>query len=1011
MELGRLPLDAVRVIAIYLDFGHLALLHASFDRLIQRLLCSAQVIDEVRIHPAKVVKYGAERYLIKSIREVDVVEFDKEANWSPNELSALATLNPRVLTLSSWLIDHSAVDLMSQLSKSPDSPDLREKTRYLTWLLWPNLSLLCPRLTHLTVSHGTDMRAICSRYVCPIENFGLERSAELLLLPTSLTSVTLQSMPVGDSTPFLLLLPATLRELSVSMLPYEADVVYRYIDLPVVISYFTAIERLEILLGSLKELKSPGRVPQTLTRLSLSYTLTIPLDLFQYIKLGDSNLETLCLNLGSPNGTSETYFMPEHLNGGVLPPTLRYLDIDHQKSSPILLGNSTGLSPIPPSITDLTITLHGLNDPILTAFPSMDFIRTLRLRALFPRGRTFQRRLQVVCQVEFDLGSLNPSPANLNVSALSLPPSLTELELSPDALAITPPAIDELPTSLQILRVRLFDLPQAHAFHGHLPDCHVYILEPIDIWSGLNGEHLRSGMFATFCEPVFDFQAWSSAVFAHFSALNIHFKICSSYETPSTGFLATNTLIAKTSPLNEYDTSADLFLKFRFPHHSLKAFPSLTQLIIDIPSLPTPLKLHGSAMPTLTHLDLGRTPHSNCITLPFDSLRFLAAKTAIELSGDYRTVSDTLTHVDAPLWSFLAENVVKWPLKEMAFMRCTIRDFADYGIVDFLTSAVSTETRANMAVAIEYNVTGSLLMDDDFSQRNLRYEEICDETSKILEQRLLAHMPIEPHLRSATLSKGVFEAVGRVVTSFKIQRDRGQGVPFCLPPSATFVSLNPGKPFSLASNIGQLRANIFRSKSPFGTSLSALDLELVDNVKGWWKFLPATLKHLRVHGTEVLSDWGVQNFPPNLETLVIISSVPPKSKANSTLTFSFSDLPSSLIKIAVIAPSLTLQTKDVESLAELSSLSRIALLMLVGASSHISARIYDRIPKASLHSLFIGHPKGTPPTTINSVASLVTSSLQKHPKMIYCYHNDQKLAAPLQQQLPYEEAMKLFDLQ
>lgn len=1013
MELGRLPLDAVRAIATYLDLGQLALLYATFDRSMQRSLSSAQVVDTVRIGRAGTVNRGLKRLFIKSIRDANAVQFDKEVKWSPDELSTLATLNPRSLTLSSSMIDSSAMPLMKALSKNPQDDALREQTRNLTWFLWPNLALLCPRLTHLTVGAESTLQGLSANHICHLDTFGLERMAELILLPPSLTSVTLEEMPLGDSTPYLLLFPPTLRSLSVSFLQRSLEPpLLQDVDLSALLLHFTSIETLTITGGNILERETTGQAPKTLTKLTLNTAADIPLSTFHNLNFRESNLETLVIGLETLSEALQPPKSPRNLNCNLLPPTLVNLDIRHDQSSTISISSDATLYAIPPSITNLAITLHHLDDPIIPTLKFMTFLKRLELRALFRRGLRYKQTLEIVSSKEI----LNSSRSSsvLSISASDLPPSLTSLTVaeapSSASLPISFEAIGELPTSLLILRVPAFDLVAASLFHMYLPECRLDIVEPIEFWDNENGALLRN-FNVKLCAPVFDFQLWSDAVIAHYSDMNVHFKVTSTGNIPKVGMPATKALIAKASLFNHYGISAEQYLSYNFPHHALRAFPSLIKLEIDLPSCPVPLKLHGSSMPTLTHLDLGRTPHSNFITLPFDSLRYLAAKSTIELSGDYRTVSDDLTHVDAPHWSFLAENVLRWPLKEMKMLRCTIRDFADYGVIDFLTKDVSADTRMNMAVSIEYNVTGSLLMEgSDFSQRHLRYEDMRDETLKLLTQRLLSPMPVEAHLRTATLSKGLLEPIGKVVTSIKMQHERGRGVPFCLPPSATSLSLNTGNVIALASNIGQLRANTFRSTSPFGPSLTALDLTLVENVKGWWRFLPNTLTYLKVHGAEPLPDWGVHNFPPNLETLVLISTASSTLKGYSTLTFRFSELPFSLTRLAIVAPSTVLHVKDSESSDVFSGLPRLAHFMLIGESVHASTLLYKRLPKETLQSFFIGHPEGTPSYFISSMASSVVASLQSHPKMIYCFRNNERLPSLPQQQVPFDEAMKSFEL-
>lgn len=941
MELRRLPYDTIRPILLRLDTIALALLNATLNRSLQRMISSSDTLDTVSFGDGKELS-GELRYLLRSLRNVRHACFENGAKLSLHDLSALRTLNPLTITLDMLAISNSAMDSFDAHYKGRQSSESDPLCHNLSWSLLPNFRHLTPRLEAL------DLRGFP-----PAVNDAVRRQHSLqepfFLLPSTLTSFTLWNHP-GDR--FLLqVLPPSLRTLDVTCW-HGSD--YWTRDL----RRLSQLEHLTLDLWRFG-LGQDLILPPTL--ISACFTLAeLPNVLLDSLR-ATSNLTSLKLHLKQRNQSGFT------IREDMFPPTLTELS----------LLSFYSYSPAPEFPRQLvSLTLDHAPTEAWSNIANLTALQTL-----------------IINQGYYLLNDSDTPWTDYSTTAyLSsrlLPSSLTHLELP--CTHITEPAIQHLPKGLTSLSVRDFDLAYIRILETRAKKWHFIIRSPIDLRERRHLSAIDATNFAELWCPTLDSTRWLNGVSSHYASLNVHFTVKEDDGPPMHVNYAKSPQ-TKTMILSEprYCAGPQLSGAFKICLTSvLPALPQLTTFIVSKDySQASSIQL-GWFPSSITHLELGLVPIVWSYTIK-PKLQYLSFNNKITIRSTDESYSQTvfgsLRHLDAPNLSLHLLGAVDWRWTGMSKLRAQFDGLEDLHIVDFLTKTIDAVTRSSMTATLSYMVTGALLPDSGPSAVNTIDADIIKaQTEQIVISHLSEPMPSKlsffgssPHQFDPNGADSVVETIGSVLTSIRVSEE--QASRFVIPNSATEATIKPTtSSWTLAQR--DYKTNTLRSPTAFPPGLVRLELVGVTQPSLWWHFLPATLRYLRIESITPLPLFGASTFPPNIETLSLESSGMSDFRGNR-LPFSLEALPASLERLALVSPCMRLSTPDETSKLETSHLKKLHWIFLSEPAYSTAYELYQLVannpdPKFEIESFFV-ESKGRK----RQAYELRTSSMQGNPNNV-----------------------------
>ena len=951
-ELGNLPLDGMRPILSFLDLTSLVKLFATFDRKIQRLLSAPGAFTYLRILPIVTVPRAPLRYFLMSVNNVSHLEFANGVKWAAPTLSLLKTLNPCYLHLSPGFLHESVHALLMDLQSSPNDEHLRSLAKNMTDSLLPDFAQLTPRLESLLLP--TIGLIANTQRAFPLETL------KTLSLPPSLTSLESDffDVPIDLSS-----LPPTLRSLS---LPPPQN-----LDFATLFRRFQVLQRLTLLQRITNDPIEVCSSPPLSTFESITLIEAIPKSLLFLII--EADVELICALLRHPNALRNSTIaelgLINILNANINPDIE---DPSHPDHKTIDLAAALPLTLKAFSFLVPSIYVHRFTSAP-TSLESLEFVVTswakTSLRNYYPHKFLMSATnlqsltLSLDCLIGPSLASLedaNPTKGGKSVeendddddeeeeeeesvaihvdtqaSLLplnALPPSLKKLRLH-RAGPLTLAGINALLSTLTSLSLPRMPLHLLAAFRMRLPDCKLRILKPILLLTSEDGLFLRQ-QFSEHFAPVLDPNAFAEALNRY---CGIHkLKLSVKVEVPSDLDMSGRDGI---KPNLETKT---FFYRMRtlasgpvaFKPHELILSKFLKQLCPEATTFDANLDFqdnifHSLRLPiTMTRLDLH---NSLAFFLPSNlpkTLTWISARSTCSMiaHGDMlHTVPwpCRLKVLDTPKWTWPGHSIGY--LRDLEVFKAKFEQVADYNVVELLTNAVSRKTRLNMKIGIVYDVSGSLVPDDEVDGvKDIDWKKMCSITEKVLKRLMASPMPAckpDDIGYNADAEEIPDDTIGRVLSSLKPAHTYQIHTPICIPYSATSANLSVKREWILVSNLsrspedknnhlkkqypsrdalnfdeGDQRINLFNhpSMSVESCPLVRLTLGNCEISEHLFKALPASLRFLRLCHT-LSSEFKMSDvpLPPQLQIFILETTTP-------ACVF-FAALPPSLRHLALLA--------------------------------------------------------------------------------------------------------------
>lgn len=934
MELRLLPLDGFRAISEYLSFRALITLNATLDRNIQRLVCAPGIVDTIIIARESGID-GSLRYFLNSVKNVRQVLFKIDIQWSLQRFSALRILNPLELTLRGSLVSNQAIQTFNahldpaNATGDAESADL---CRNLSRGYLPNFQRLTPRLTTLTLKESLEEIVGINRYETPVPK-------ELFLFPSTLTSLHLNSRS-GDVA-LLGALPATLRTLAAQHVPET--------DWNTVLASVPNLEHLRI---RDLHIKSTYKLilPTSLTSVSFNPVLRQTADILLDF-LRDTQLTSIDMLIkGNSKSHNSPHYTHDFIERGALPSTLSHLSLIHRN----LYSLSAALPHLLVSLTTELVSEKGWMN-----------------LALLPHLQTLILKKHPLFKQRFKLDDAGSAWDDSQVSLLStsvLPPSLTHLELPTIVRTVTEAAVTTLPRNLVFLSLSSLSLALLPLLRERAPKCRLNMVKSVALTQSANVSALDATLFPKLWAPTMDVSRWIRGVYDYYCSLGAIFDVSDGHtvRAPYAESPGTKTLIIADNALNADDNGP--FAALRNLRSITTALTQLTMLIAT-PSAGTNFELVLSCLPaTITHLELADAHVYWNANLP--NLQYLSMGNA---DTTHRSVTispqqdvSKFRHIDAPRLCIPAKDVSSWQWTGMSKLHATLLDMDDFNVLDFLTQTVDAVTRSNMAVTLIYNVTGVLLPESGPEAVTIVDMDLIQErteamlSSKLSEPMLSHHsLPVaSPSHADDNGTAPVVDTIGSVLVS--IQPSGEKKTQIVLPNSATEATIRlPYGGWCLTER--RLNSNTLRDPLALPPGLVRLELVGVVRPSLWWHLLPSTLRYLRVASDSPLAEFGAYMFPPNLETLSLEASTGLRGSGDR-LPFSLSDLPSSLERLALVAPWIKLTAEDEKSETGVPHLKRLQWIFV----SEVYCEAAHR-----LHQLVEGRTKPDPKIVVERLLSVL----------------------------------------
>lgn len=720
--LNTLPLDGIRPILSYVDLKSLIKLYATFNRKIQALLSSPGAFAYLCIEASgKQTKVAPYRYFVSSIRNVAHLEFEDGVQWSPTTIQLLLTLNPRKLVLGSQLL-HSSVEVMlADAAAFPKNEELRRMAQYFLPNAIPNFATLTPRLEDLSMLKDT---------LSPTSKESAYVNFREFSVPSTLTRLSVPSFIVLED------VPSNLLSLEIR----DTD------NIPIHVNYiFTKFSSLQDVLIHGNELKSYQSfdIPSTLNSISFAGRYNHCETLITHPALKTSSISSISIKC--PQAP-----LPDSANldlAPVLPSTLKTLVLElglRAEGDEVEWPEERSyLRTLPPGLTSLAI------DSLLLSTETPSDSKP------FPWARLQDRP----AMEHLALTSASDTPILDAVGLCSfgkMPPNLKSLFLASAHLKpLSSAEIQTLPTTLTTLQVNSFDISCVDVFASYLPDCHLFIKQPISPWKIPEAVAKSSQHWL----PNLDLDKFISFVEDYYRRFKVALTldICKGTAT---------------------DRSFSLESNLGFPPASDEQLQSFSSELKSI-TLPS-----TNFDPVISVYPEGLT----AITAPSCSLII------------HKWPFNCLTHLDAPNSRI---SFRFWPhFTDLQVFKATIVGVEDFHLVPFLTRLLSRRTRVHASLTIVVVITGALLPDDEATGlKDVTWPLIRQNTESILKAVLASPMPaLDPSFAEIDEHKIEDDTIGRIVLSLLPDTQEGM-TPVSIPMSATSASIRiPRDPWTLAQD-------------------------------------------------------------------------------------------------------------------------------------------------------------------------------------------------------------------
>lgn len=938
MLLSTLPPDGIRPILLMLDVNSLVHLFATFDRKIQRMLTLPNSVFQLDIWDGQTLAQGAMRYFVSSLAGVKRLTLHPDGRLPLGCLKLVSSLYPTELVLHDALISFTKEE-RAKINSTPGILELplQSADNELIKQIQASTPPLLPTTLHIRdglidlLLHFPNIQSLvvkCSFDKAFHTELGLWIDYEQFapVFPPSLTSVHFEYLEENMLKHIIKSLPATLRRLSL----VEEDLCC----LDAIFGRFTSLEHLRIADTSQRDgyrknvntagatsLHALADVPKTLHTLQLPNSDVDVFRLLDSYNFKHSQLRSFEFGTNRPLRSDEARNFAY-----LLPASLLHLAIGD--GSQVYTQAPSASRPsivIPPSLAKLIIVAPNIHCSI-DFLPSASNLRIFKLTAK-------KSRVMLIHESDWSESCTSaPPPRNgfssrppipisksIIVETRNLPRSLTELEVT-SCNDMSEAAICDLPSSLLRLRVDNFPLARHHLLAKTSPMCALCMAKSVKFWFSDNGAWLMQGKFDSLQSTHLDLNALYNEVLSWARRSKISLVIDATF--PDTNDFDTVAQYPKhIESLSIVDSPADPIKSgFFCPRAFLEYLVDLKSVVVRLDSR-SPMRIFHLP-PCLTDLDFS----APCVFSISQHAHLTRLTSSSVADNAFVGELPNLTHLDTPHWTFEAVTMLTWNFKNMDKLNCTLRNIADYNVIDFLTKAVSPKTRSNMSVALGYYVSGILL--PDFGEKALRdvtWSAICDETETILKARLSSPMVSASGSGSTRNTTEPVDTIGSVLRS--IERDSFRsGDAISIPRSAVTVVLNYGARFRLAdaSNYNSKGLSMRPQSIPvqpiyaqnpemsFGTKIVLLDLvDVLLPEKNWINKLPPSLLHLNLKIDSLLGSIAIKSLPQNLETFILDTEL---RRSSFIIGFDLSALPASLKHFAFIGTSLEPQTNEQETI-------------------------------------------------------------------------------------------------
>lgn len=919
MSITNVPPYVMHCVAKYLETEDLELLFTTFDRRIQKMLATPDLLVFLRISAINTGLPWPRIYFLRSVRNVYRLELPDRLKWPIRLFPLIATLNPVELTL---IHDQSNKKIECKLKAEAKRGKTTKASRFWTNFGQPNFRRLTPRLQTLELAKFPT-KVDVQRYVSN-KDFNYESGCYYLFantarlsFPKSLTSLVLDEKSHG----FLACitgLPKTLRYLSVSFHELRAVNFHNFFQ------RFPCLESLHLINPTFEwdRTEPVTTYPNSLTSLSFTvkHVRTV-LDFFHRIDPIASSLTKMSISTSK----SDDYLDEIHF-ACILPPSIRELEVMARSKSLFLFSvPGTNIASLPPNLTALSLFIGDQNASVLDLLYSLPLLRKIHLEC---KDRPIH-----LCEGD--------STHLLKLAVPMLPSSLESLHVH-KSYKVTPSTILSLPPNLTWLSLSSFDLDHLSTLRRHLPRCQVNVVKPFNLWSKSNGPKLRNSTFGPEWTSSVSMADWAPQLLVQCSKMGINIQSTLAADlrssVPWVDHFSLDANNASVARLFHFNSDFPALLMLGLPHlQTLKLKTHIPYAKIDFSQLPS----------TLTHLDLDDPELIVDLCSPFTCSSLVHISTTSTLKGRRKdwALPKSLTFLDAPNWLVSHSAFSQWTLHNFERLVLHIVDIMDWQIPRLMSSKnFNAKTRFNMRLQISYGLSGLLLPS---KAKYVSLSELESVTEKWLKSQLLATAPRDASLPLKTHSSALKDSI----STYK-WRNRLTTSSLFFPSAVRTAIIEYLSPWRLGSaHIEDTPFdNCFGVPSDISTLKNLTRLEVENPLPGApiFSVLPPGLKFLRIKYDE-MCDLG-STLPPKLEVLLIEQTLAWRTPFFK-LSFALSFLPPTMVHLGIIANSFALMESDTD-LNKL-RLPKLETLYLVGLSLSESLLCHDRFPVASVEQVRI----------------------------------------------------------
>lgn len=692
----------------------------------------------------------------------------------------------------------------------------------------------------------------------------------------------------------------------------------------------------------------PIRLPPKLTTLKFLSWPQLDYKLLALMQLASSQLISITWDFVDDPFATQLFTKPLETFSLDLPPTLQHLSISAHFE----------YTPMPSHLLSLHLTLSDDDASSQKLFEAVYALRNLiRLsvvqKSLFSHSKTLllcskteYDRHQLI-NVETPVSEVQTLPSYLYVITSQLPRGLQSLEIRAPSESLSKAAIAGLPSNLNLLVLFAFELDLVPDLRKVAPNCYLSLVMGINLWKSENGLWLTQNEFAPHWRAEsFDLVAWQQSVrqwrLVNKVSFSINFR-CEPNRVPRLLHFPKGLITLEAASNDGSNLPWEDIISFDL---LTKDCPELVQIDINLDSQ---IKPFAQSLPqsSLTSLDLQNTPLPPNFIDDTGDLEYLVASSFYEPTFK---LTDSLTHLDTPNWTFSAQDALNWPMASLNVLKCSITDMPDFEVIPFLRHVSSNCPEVSLSIC--YHVTGYMLSDPSAAHlQTLTWDSMKTETDAVMRKLLLAPIDTSSHPEGSPSPKSLSSTVASLTQSAEV----GRGRAICIPKSAVTVSLNLGTEIYWSSGIlkskdlGAFSTTKFKrvkdtkSKTPskskaskrlpglhdsdsdddsvtpslyelpyetttesglprdpprfgFGFALTDLSLHRITLAQEWLTRLPTTLRSLHFTTMAPLSTLSLV-FPPNLAKLVIEMLI--ESTAAQPLPFKLSSIPASIEYIGI----------------------------------------------------------------------------------------------------------------